>query len=173
MRWQQGKDLCQIALCKSAISRQPLSASKVELPPPAQCLEHWLDAWAMLFARAMMATTAYNIEKKRWKTFNDAKPKPFDFETIQGIFTRDSIKAALTPYMPYQQSHEKVAAVMAAMGGTVSIPSTSVRTDDCAVSYILNPLNSMPVQRQKIHVQRAKNGCLLRMMLKQQRLPRS
>lgn len=80
----------------------PLAVSEITLPKPAAHLADWFEAWIDLFNRAHSTELAHQrLNSDRQKKGED--PEPWDAETIGGTFTRDTIKIALTPVMPFRQ----------------------------------------------------------------------
>lgn len=74
------------------------------LPPAVACLELWFVAWMRLIK------TSRRIVDDRYDAAHERKLRglamdlePWDAETLGGTLTRDTIKTALTPEMPFRQ----------------------------------------------------------------------
>lgn len=101
--WEKGK-LSAIAGRKKDLCVQPLDDSGIELPPPALILERWFLSWSEIFGNAFGLVNAHARAIKRTKLKGEDPPS-FDAETLGGSFTRNVLKAQLTPAMPYHQDN--------------------------------------------------------------------
>ena len=102
--WEKG-DLKSIASNKERLCVRALEASGIVLPPPAQKLDDWFLAWSDIFERSVpLLSSRDKVIIRAKKAGTD--PPPFDAESVGGTFTKEVLKAALTPVMPLHQDDE-------------------------------------------------------------------
>ena len=94
-----------IALYKQAVC-QSLKRSNIRLPRAAECLVPWFSGWQYLFTKAICADAMREASITYASTSAlpvVSAPPPYDYETADGILTRDTIKATLGPCEPPQK----------------------------------------------------------------------
>lgn len=98
LRMFESGNLSFIASHKESLTKSTLEEHGVSMPPGTECLRSWFEAWNQVFCEASAAFNRYKF----------AKHLGFDEETMGGYFTRDTLKAALTPCMPLEQANIEV-----------------------------------------------------------------
>lgn len=100
--WETGS-LGQIHLVKYGIC---MGRARIKLPLAAKCLSKWVLAWIHLFRKVDIKDGEHDLPALSSSEADDSdaeETEPWDAETIGGAFSRDTIKAALTQYMPFKQ----------------------------------------------------------------------
>lgn len=101
--WELG-DLDKISAVKGELITRGLARLNNHLPPAAACFIEWFEAWVELLFRARIAQRTHErVATRRERDGLQPTTEPWDAETIDGLFTRDTIKAVLTPLMPFRQ----------------------------------------------------------------------
>lgn len=77
------------------------------LPPATLCLRKWFNEWFKLLYRSRNELITHEQVVFDRKLYGeDPDSTPWDAETINGTLSRDAIKAAITPWMPFRQSDD-------------------------------------------------------------------
>ena len=107
----QTGSLRQLSEHKDVLCSTNLAGEHVRPTERMQLLILWFLAWAKFFNLSVQPTwREYKAQVWAAKYVSTVpRPLPFDEETVDGLFTRDTLKAALTPAIPeeswYRESH--------------------------------------------------------------------
>ncbi|KAJ3534418.1 hypothetical protein NM688_g7141 [Phlebia brevispora] len=98
----EGSNLEYVADHKQVLCTGDLFNQKIQLPPVAEGLRRWLLNWTQLLDDAN-GTVKRHIRQVQIAALTHQPPPPFDEETVDGLITRDTLLAALSPAMPFKQ----------------------------------------------------------------------
>ena len=86
---------------KLMLCRSSLKENNIVLPEPTSILKGWFLGWTQVFLSAYSALDLRKLEDEGKEEDPSSSPQPdFDVETVNGLFTRDTLKAALTHRIP-------------------------------------------------------------------------
>ncbi|KAJ3559899.1 hypothetical protein NM688_g53 [Phlebia brevispora] len=100
-RWESD-DLNYISSYKNVLARHTLREEGIPLLGPPAALRSWLLAWTEALSAAEHALCSHCLAIECAEVLGKEVP-PFDEETMGGTFSRQTLKDALTPYMPFKQ----------------------------------------------------------------------
>ena len=92
--------LLQLSDRKRTTCTTSLGKAGIILPKPTSILTSWFNHWTLVFLQAETALEIYDRELADFEQGVADAPPPFDHETVNGMITRDRLKAALDPYIP-------------------------------------------------------------------------
>ena len=92
--------LQQLAAYKTLLCTKGFPSLGITLSELVQILDAWFCAWVMFFGIVYGVRDARARDDWWAKVHNDTRVTRYDDETIDGLFTRDALRAALTPAMP-------------------------------------------------------------------------
>ena len=97
--WEKSESLRTIAHTKRVLCLTMFQWIGCPITPTIRPFLAWLDGWRKVFVAGDNALVEYTLGLEAVQQPGH-KPEVFDFETLGSEVTKDTLKAALTPFMP-------------------------------------------------------------------------
>ena len=142
-----------LSTAKKIFLSEPLQRNLLQASPAAKGLRRWFNGYTTVFRTAITALTDHDSELQNLDSddlpddITSATDPSFDFATVNGLLTRDSLKAGLAPYIPAKSLLSMRVNPASAIGGLAT--STSSPAIPSGLSSVEPPDDTHGKQRSR------------------------